>query len=120
MATFYRADCNADRLTTPTEGWCLTDDETAAAHYARAGGTIAVVDLDMAGLFEILVDGYDRVENETPADSAAFRAHYRDAEGADVLTYDDETDGGRQHTTWRIVSDRAIAACRVVEVRAID
>lgn len=119
MATFYRADRLADRLTTPAEGWCLTNDETAAAHYARAGGTIAVVELNMAGLVEVMVDGYDRVENETPADNMAFRAAWA-AGGADVLTYDDETDGGRQHTTWRLVSDAAIAACRVVEIRAID
>lgn len=119
MATMYRADRNADRLTAPAEGWCLTDDETAAAHYARAGGTIAVVEVDLAALNTVEVDGYNRDENETPADSAAFRARHA-ADGADLLVYSDETDGGREHTTWRIVSPSAIAAVRVVDTRTID
>lgn len=119
MATMYRADRNADRLATPAEGWCLTDDEARAERYGRAGATLATIDIDLDGLTVVEVAGYDRDENETPADSAAFRAA-RAAEGADVLVYEDEDESGRQHTTWRLVSDRAVAACRVVGTRIID
>lgn len=114
MSTMYRADRNADLLATAREGWCLTDNADRASAYGR-NGWMATIEIDLGGLTVVEVAGYDRNENETPADSAAFRAAHA-AAGADVLVYQDEDERGRQHTTWRLVSERAIAACRIVSV----
>lgn len=108
----YRAHSNADALTTPAEGWCLTDDEIAAGHY---GCHIATLEIDLDSLTVERVAGYDRDENETPADSAAFRAAAA-ARGVDVVIYSDETERGREHATYRLVSERAVAAVRVVSI----
>lgn len=109
MATLYRAHRNASMLTTPAEGWCLTDDRDAALRY---GHHVATVEIDLDALTMVEAGGYDRETNETPADSRAFRA----AQNADVLGYDDENERGEYHYTWRLASDAAVAACRVVSV----
>lgn len=109
MITLYRAHRTASLLTTPTEGWCLTDDRDAALRYGHHLATVAI-DLDALTFAE--VGGYDHEANETPADSRAFRA----AQGVDVIGYDDETERGEPHYTWRLASDAAVAACCVVSV----
>lgn len=109
MATFYRAHNNRDALAAPAEGWCLTNDRDIALRY---GFFLATVKLDMDELTTCEVEGYDHDSDTTPADSRAFRA----AQGADVLTYDDETERGEFHRTWRLASNAAVAACRVVSV----
>ena len=105
----YRAHRSAGMLTTPVEGWCLTDDVDAARRY---GPHIAVVSIDLDALEVAVVEGYDHDTNTTPADSREFRA----AQEADVLGYDDENEFGEAHYTWRLASDKAVAACRVERV----
>jgi hypothetical protein len=112
MAKLYRAHRNADMLTSPAEGWCLTNEIEAARAYGRF---VAVVEIDDTGLVEVDVDGYDRDNNTTPADSAAFRAALA-AAGHDVVVYDDENEKGEYHLTWRLLTTRAVASCRVVRV----
>ena len=109
MTTLYRAHRIASALSTAAEGWCLTDDRDAALRY---GHVLATVEIDLDALTMVEAGGYDRVTNETPADSRAFRA----AQDADVLGYDDENERGEYHYTWRLASDAAVAACRIVSV----
>ncbi len=114
----FRADRNAARLATPVEGWCLTD-ESSARNYGLSGASIAEVVIDLDALTVAECDGYDPRENETPADSAAFRAAFA-AQGVDVLVYADADETGREHTTYRLISYRALAAARVEAVTTID
>ena len=109
MTTLYRAHRIASALTVAAEGWCLTDDRDAALGY---GHVIATVEIDLDSLTMVAAGGYDRVANETPSDSRAYRA----AQGADVLGYDDENERGEYHYTWRLASAAAVAACRIVSV----
>ena len=85
-------------------GLCLTDDRRAARHY---GETLTDVEIDLAGLVVEQVETYDHETNTAAADSdcAAYAAR-----GVDVITYEDETERSYQHTTWRLVSERAVAA----------
>ena len=91
-------------------GLCLTDSE-----YATYGENRVEVELDTDGLevMDVEVSRADRDENIWPGDSKASREAYM-AEGADVIRYNDEDDQGRQHTTYRILSARGLAALRVV------
>lgn len=91
------------------EGLCLTTDEQVAIHYAGPTGKVFAVEISIDGLTIEDCDGYDRDENEAPADRKSFRASAA-ARGVDILRYEDEDDRGQQHTCYRLVSDRAVAA----------
>src|SRR5690606_14852511 len=84
---------------------CLTPDLVVAERYAGRMGEVFEVELDLAPLTVVEVPGYDHDTNEAPADDEAFRAA-RAAEGADVLVYEDEDERGREHTCYRLVSER--------------
>lgn len=92
------------------EGICLTDDYSTAEHYA-GGGWVHEVEIDMDSLTVERVEGYDHDTNSCPADSAEYRAA-KAAEGVDVLVYEDEDDRGREHTCYRLISDRALRAVK--------
>ena len=109
---YYHGTSNT--LWTAHEGACLVDDERIARSYAR-GGVVFTVEIT-GGLVEeeVEVTQEARAEMEYPGDRAAARRAYI-AEGVDVLTYDDEDEGGRQHRCYRLLSPAAIAACTIVE-----
>ena len=106
MTTLYHG--SHTRLTIGHEGQCFTDDADCAETYAGGRGVFMSVEIDLDSLTVEECDGYDRDTNEAPADSAEFRAAAA-ARGVDILVYDDESESGRQHTCWRIVSARAMA-----------
>lgn len=95
-------------------GLCLTDDESVARAYAGKRGELATVEIDLSALMVVDVPGYDRETNEAPGDRESDRAAVA-ATGADVLAFDDEDERGRLHRTWRLVSQRAVAALVVTE-----
>ena len=96
------------------EGICLAEQESFAEQYAGMNGEVFEVELDDEGLNVVDVPGYDHDTNDCPADNAEYRAA-RAAEGADVLRYEDEDEMGREHTCYRLVSDRALAAAAEAE-----
>lgn len=98
-------------------GICLTDDRAAAISYANRGGymgTVATVELDLAGLRVVEVESFG--EGET-ADACGDREEeIRDlqADGVDVVTFDDQDYEGDTHRTWRIISQRALERVQVL------
>ena len=94
-------------------GICLCESESFAEQYA-AGKEVFVVDLDGSDLNLVEVEGYDHDTNSCPADHPEYRARMA-ADGADVLVYEDEDEMGREHTCYRLVSDKALAAVREME-----
>lgn len=96
------------------EGQCYTADEQIAEHYAGWNGFVATVELPDDLVIEDC-PGYDRDENEAPADSEAYRQAAA-ARGVDVLRYEDEDEMGREHACYRLVSERALGELRVLDV----
>lgn len=97
------------------EGQCWTEDRDVAECYARMGGGEGLVlslTIDEYALVVVECDGYDRNENEAPADRASYRA----ALECDLAMYDDEDEQGSQHDCVRICSDRAVAAFAAAEM----
>jgi hypothetical protein len=97
-------------------GLCLTDCERVAESYAgRNGGEVLTADVDLDSLTVLELDeGYDRDADRAPGDTAADCARYA-AQGVDVIVFTDEDPRGREHTTWRIVSARGLAAVSLTE-----
>ena len=91
-------------------GQCYTDWDEAAMRYTDGEGLLALVEIDLDELNVVEVEGYDRDENEAPGD------HGTDFGDIDVIVYEDEDPHGREHTTWRIVSARALAAIKIIDV----
>lgn len=91
-------------------GLCLTDSDRAAEAYACGDvDQVYTVELDLNGLNVVdMDDAYDREENEAPGDRDEDIARMQ-AEGIDVITYDDEDERGRVHACWRIISDLALS-----------
>lgn len=89
-------------------GMCWTDDESVAAAYACGGSVVTISESVLADLVVVEAPAYDRAENFAQGDDAATLAAWGAV--ADVITYDDEDERGRSHRTWRLVSDRAVAA----------
>jgi len=100
-------------------GQCYVDDDEIAADYATERGVVATVEIDLGALTVEHCEGYDHDANEAPADDAGYRRAAA-ARGIDVLVYDDEDQHGRQHTCYRLVSDRALAALRLAAVARWD
>lgn len=87
---------------TPHVGQCYTDDDMSARHYAGQHGQVAWISLDLDGLSVLQLDhGYDREANEAPGDNG-------EDYGADVIIYEDEDGHGFSHTTWRLMTKRAV------------
>jgi len=88
-------------------GICLTEAAEVAYGYGRKA--IMAGDLDLEGLTVLDVDGYDRDDNVAPGDDG-------DSMGADVLVFEDEDECGATHTTYRLMTERAVKALRVEAV----
>jgi len=114
-ALFHGAHSN---ITMGHEGQCFVDEFDVAERYARNGSVFGVT-LDLDNLIVEECGGYDRDEDDAPADHADFRAAAA-ARGVDVLTYDDEDEVGNEHTCYRLVSERAVAAARESGVEMSD
>lgn len=105
-------------------GACLATDSDIAENYAQEWATgsrparVFEVELDLTGLNVVEAEAGDRDSQDWAGDSAASIAAYV-AAGADVITYEDEDYRGRSHETYRLVSDRAVAAARVVAVEVL-
>lgn len=98
-------------------GLCLTDSREAAFAYARQGSvgklTVTAVDLPLDGLRVVDVEGFGEGATADAAGDSAEELAALAADGIDVVTYDDEAIGmDGTHRTWRIVSEKAMAACR--------
>ena len=90
-------------------GLCLTDDRDVAAVYATSRGVVQEMYLDMSDLSVVEIDGYDRDSDYAPGDNPG------DDYAADILIYRDEDARGIQHKTWRIWSEKALAALTLIE-----
>lgn len=102
---------------TPHIGACLTDDmDGAVASAAIHGGDVTVysVTIDMTGLtVEDRTSEVRRDDGHYPGDTKKDITRLA-AEGVDIVTYDDETEDGSYLICVRIVSERALAAAKVV------
>lgn len=92
-------------------GLCLTDDLEIATRYAGTKGTVFAADVDVSDAVEVA--GYDHDSNTAPGDEL------EDC-GADVITFGDEDECGRQHQTYRLMSAAAVEGCALVLVRYTD
>ncbi len=96
-------------------GLCLTDELDAAMAYAvqfgLAPGSVGTL-TEWAipdALHVVSVDAYDRDADFAHGDDGALRD-----DGADIIIYEDEDPRGRPHTTWRVVSQRAVDALQLL------
>ena len=111
MATLLHG---SKRTAIPHIGLCLTDSKRSAGSYAvQAAGMygdaiVTVVEVDFTDLEVVEVASFDRDDNRAVGDDG------EPGEGVDVIVYEDEDYHGQQHTTWRLVSDRALAAVRII------
>ena len=99
---------------TPHAGACLVDDERVARQYARGGTVYTVVVAGDLAVLSADVDQDRRAVMDYPGDRAEERAEYI-ADGYDVVEYPDETETGRQHVCYRLLSDAAVSACTVTD-----
>lgn len=99
-------------------GLCLTDDESSAAAYGQ-GGEVVTVEIDLSSLVVERVADF-RVDDVTADGDAVESIERYAARGVDVLRYEDQDPAGRTHTTWRLVSARALASVSVVEAAYED
>jgi hypothetical protein len=86
-------------------GFCLTDDEVAAAHYAQLNGTeptVYAVSTDTTDLDVVEVEyDYDGCEPVLTGITA------------DIATYTDCDEQGRTHRTWMLLTPAAVAATTI-------
>jgi len=100
-------------------GLCLTDRRAAAVEYSRGAcgeiGFLTGVELITFGLRVVEMEGFGEGESgDAPGDTAEDLAAMAE-DGIDVVTFEDEVAGmDERHQTWRIVSEKALAACRVL------
>lgn len=92
-------------------GLCLVRDQDIARSYTRRDGVVYEVALDLGPLEVVEVDvSRENIDNNNwPGDTAEGCAAFA-ASGADVIRYIDMTESGTTHTTYRLVSERAVAA----------
>lgn len=105
MTLFHGARRNT---LTAHAGICLTSDVTAAATYGR--GQSFRVEADLSGLVSrsFVVGQADRDNNRYPGDTDEQVAELV-AAGVDYLVYDDQTEQGREHDCYRLLSPAALA-----------
>lgn len=115
MTTLYHGRHSTRFGSSAHEGICLTDSDAVAQHYAGSTGIMYEIEIDMESMVVEDCEGYDRDSNETPADSAEYRSAAA-VRGIDVLRYEDEDEFGRSHGCYRLVSERAVAACVMSEL----
>jgi hypothetical protein len=113
---------SADELTLHL-GLCLTGDQVAAdyARYASSSeGRIHGIELDLDSLIVVELDeGHDWDSNTAPGDNGE---DYRDQAGniADVIVFTDATAFGREHVTYRLMTDKALAAAAVTGCQMLE
>lgn len=92
-------------------GICLTESPMSAWVYGgRASAqSIMITSLCLAGLQVKEVNGYNRDDNDAPGDDG-------NTHGADVLIFDDEDEDGREHTTYRLMTQAAVDALTIKDV----
>lgn len=93
-------------------GLCLADDDSIAAAYAGRSGDVYTVEMAWDGLTVREVEAFDMALVTARGDSAADIAALV-ADGVDVLVYEDQAPHGATHTTYRLVSARALEALTV-------
>lgn len=121
MATFY-AGTHGGHDWTARVGACLTDDLAAAREYGSGRtGRVFQIEVDWDADFtctNVDVSREDIDANNWPGDKAASIAALV-SDGWDMVSYGDMDTAGREHTTWRLLTDAAIAAViSVVELAA--
>lgn len=99
------------------EGMCLTTDLAVAVTYAGKTGTVYEVEIAV-DLRTCRCEGINEETGECDADDSDFRAECA-ADGYDVLTYADQDKRGCYHDCYRIISDRAVAACTMYELELV-
>ena len=119
--TGYHGTCRRGEWTLHA-GVCLAQwPETAEGYATEWAGPefparVFEVELDLTGLNVVEAEAGDR-------DSATWAGDYDlesyAAAGADVITYEDEDYRGQSHNTYRLVSERAVAAAKVVAVEVL-
>jgi len=90
-------------------GTCFTESAVAAATYAY-NGSLVEVEIDLSGLIVTEVAGYDRDSDTAPGDRGLS-----EFAGIDIIVYEDEDLHGREHTTYRIISERALERVRIID-----
>lgn len=104
-------------------GLCLTDDWSAAKRYADQyagidGDTPSVhtVELNLDGLTVVeLAETWDSQAETAAQDAGRFADDGTNIHGADVIVYTDYALGVETMTTWRLMTDRAVAAVWIVD-----
>lgn len=117
MTLYHGSDTDTLVPSLAIRSLCLADEHIAET-YATAGssgsyaGTAWVheIELDDTGLVWVEVEDYDADECCDP----------EVPEGADVIEYDDVDVYGYRHRTVALVSERALAAARVVASRPVE
>lgn len=84
-------------------GFCLTDDDTAAAHYAQVNSPAA------ATVHEVTIDTTDLTVAEVEYDYDGCEPILTGCD-ADVAEYIDCDEMGRTHRTWMLLTAAAVAA----------
>src|SRR5690606_33332727 len=110
MATLYHGNHTDENLTIH-EGICLVEYREHAERYAGSKGHVFAIEIDFGGLNVVECDGYDRDENDCPADHESFRQSHA-AQGVDVLKYEDEYEYCQPHVCYRLISDAALQAAK--------
>lgn len=105
--TLYHGSHNGQKA--PHIGQCWTDTESAAEEYSQGSGTITRKSVDLSGLEIKEVAPYNRDDNYAVGDSQSDIRRLQ-AEGVDLITFEDEDMRGHRHTTWRIVSEKGLEA----------
>jgi hypothetical protein len=96
----------------PHNGACMMHAEDAPrASYGEHRFEVVIPD-DLV-IEDVDVSREDIDNNDWPGDRASQRAAY-EADGIDIITYQDMDANGRAHQTWRLVSARAVAAVSVL------
>lgn len=91
-------------------GFCLAPKATTAAAYTW-NGAILEIEIDLSDLIVTELDsGYERDSNIAPAD-----ADVSEFVGMDVLVFEDEDPHGANHTTYRLISERALERVRIID-----
>lgn len=97
-------------------GLCLAGEDIARdyAEYASSReGRVHQVEISFGGLEVVELDeGHDWDANTAPGDAGEV---YRSEDGtvADVIIFDDATASGRRHETYRLMTEKALAAVAV-------
>jgi len=95
-------------------GQCWTPEVKSADAYADQSGEVQVAEVALGNLEIVDADNYDWDADEAPGDRGV------DSLMGDIVRYADADVFGRAHTTYRIVSQRALDAFRAAECYEID